>query len=417
MTTSSTARHICVIGGGIVGTLTAWRLLESGFKVTLLERDMFGLGCSTGNAGSVSAGSVVPLGMPGMWKQVPGWLMDPDGPLHIRGDHALQVLPWLVRFLKASTPERVESISHALKALTAPSVGIYREIVAKIGASSLLQVNGQLQVYSSDVARQKDAAGWALRRARGVVVQEVSAGEIRDLEPAIAPELTHGIYLPNEGMIVNPARLVRQLAESFVANGGTIKECLVKGFDIDGNRQIKVLTDQGTIQPDDIVIAAGAWSHTFASQFGDDVPLESQRGYHVSFPSAGIKIQRTVVASETKCFATPMEQGLRLAGTVEFGSLTAPANSRRVKALLRHSKTLFPDLDASTYTDWMGNRPCLPDSLPVVGRATNFANVYYAFGHGHLGVTCAPVTADIITSLVMDKQPAINLDAYSPTRF
>ncbi len=412
-----TARHICVIGGGIVGTLTATRLLESGFKVTLLERDMGGLGCSTGNAGSVSAGSVVPLGMPGMWKQVPGWLLDPDGPLHVRADHALQVLPWLVRFLQASTPARVEQISHALKALTAPAVSSYREIVAAIGAPSLLQAQGQLQVYSSAIARQKDAAGWALRRARGVHFKEVCAGEIQDLEPAIAPSLTHGIYLPNEGMIINPGRLVQQLTRSFVAHGGTVNECLVKGFDIDGTRKITVMTDKGPLVPDDIVIAAGAWSHTFSAQLGDRVPLETQRGYHVSFPNAGIHIQRTVVAAETKCFATPMEQGLRLAGTVEFGSLTAPANRRRVQALLRHSKALFPNLDTSTYTEWMGNRPCLPDSLPVIGRASNFPNVYYAFGHGHLGVTCAPVTAGIIASLAQGKQTAINLDAYSPARF
>ncbi len=416
LATSPTA-HICVIGGGIVGTLTAWTLLQAGFKVTLLERDMFGPGCSTGNAGSVSAGSVVPLGMPGMWKQVPGWMMDPDGPLHIRGDHALQVIPWLVRFLKASTPEKVESISHALKALTAPSIDIYRDVVAGIGAPSLLEVTGQLQVYSSEAGRQKDAAGWALRRARGVSIREVSAGEIRDLEPAIARNLTHGIFLPNEGMIVNPSRLVKRLGDAITMNGGTLQQCTVKGFDISASKKVRILTDAGVIDPDVVVIAAGAWSHTLAAQLGDPVPLESQRGYNVTFPNSGIRIQRTVVASEAKCFATPMEQGLRVAGTVEFGSLTAPATERRVHALLRHSKTLFPTLCAEKYTDWMGNRPCLPDSLPVLGQATNFPNVFYAFGHGHLGITCAPMTSRVITNLVQRKPPGIDLAPYSAKRF
>ncbi|VTU45373.1 NAD(P)/FAD-dependent oxidoreductase [Variovorax sp. PBL-E5] len=414
---NNASRRVVVIGGGIVGMLTAWNLIRTGFEVTLLEREVFGLGCSTGNAGSVSAGSVAPLGMPGMWKQVPGWMLDPDGPLHIRGDHAIQVLPWLVRFLAASKPDSVERISHALKALTAPSIQIYQDVVDQIGARSLLQVTGQLQVYSSEEARQKDAAGWSLRRARGVTVQEVSRGEIRDLEPAIAPAFTHGIYLPNEGMIINPSRLIRELGASIQKNGGVIKEVAVRGFEIDASKNVRILAGNETIDADHIVVAAGAWSLPFASQLGDIVPLESQRGYHVMFSDSGVEIKRPVVASETKCFATPMEQGLRVAGTVEFGSLTAPTNSRRVEALLRHSKALFPSLRAAKYSEWMGNRPCLPDSLPVIGRSSNYPSVYFAFGHGHLGMTCAPMTSKVITDLIAGKTPAIDIQAYRADRF
>lgn len=410
-------RHVAVIGGGIVGTLCAWSLLRAGLKVTLIERDLFGKGCSTGNAGSVSAGSVAPLGMPGMWKQVPGWLIDPDGPLHIRSDHAIQVMPWLMRFLRASSPERVEAISHALKALTAPSLDIYREVVQAIDAPSLFESTGQLQVYTNEVACQKDAGGWALRRARGVTVQQVNAREIHDLEPAIGPQFTYGLYLPNEGMIVNPSRLVRRLAESFTAHGGVIKESAVKGFDVRGDKSIKILCDGGDVEPDNIVIAAGVWSQSLAAQLGDSLPLESQRGYHVSFPHSGINIKRTVVASEAKCFATPMEDGLRVAGTVEFGSPDAPASRRRVEALLRHSKGLFPSLSTTKYSDWMGNRPCMPDSLPVLGYASRFPSVVYAFGHGHLGITCAPMTSQVVTDLVIGKTTDIDLAPYSPSRF
>ena len=410
-------RHVAVIGGGIVGTLSAWSLLRAGLKVTLIERDLFGRGCSSGNAGSVSAGSVAPLGMPGMWKQVPGWLIDPDGPLHIRSDHAIQVVPWLMRFLAASSQERVEAISHGLKALTAPSLDIYREVVEQIDATSLFESAGQLQVYTSEEACQKDAGGWALRRARGVAVQEVNAAEIHDLEPAIGPQFTYGIYLPNEGMIVNPSRLVRRLAECFVANGGVIRESNVKGFDIRADKSIRILCEDGVVEPDNIVVAAGVWSQTLAAQLGDSLPLESQRGYHVSFPHSGIKIKRTVVASEAKCFATPMEDGLRVAGTVEFASPDAPATRRRVEALLRHSKGLFPFLSTDQYSDWMGNRPCMPDSLPVLGHATKFPSVVYAFGHGHLGITCAPMTSRVVTDLVMQRHTPIDLKPYSPSRF
>lgn len=410
-------RSVAVIGAGIVGMLTAWDLLRSGFKVTLLERDLYGLCCSTGNAGSVSAGSVAPLGMPGMWKQVPGWMLDPDGPLHIRGDHAIQVLPWLVRFLAASGAESVERISHALKALTAPSLKIYHEVVNDIDAQSLFEITGQLQVYQSLQGRLKDAAGWALRRARGVNVQEVSAGEIRELEPAVADSFTHGIFLPNEGMIINPARLLRELGNAFVRNGGQIEQVAVQGFEIHSDKRVQVRASGRTIDSDVIVVAAGAWSHTLAEQLGDSIPLESQRGYHVMFPDSGVAIQRPVVASETKCFATPMEFGLRVAGTVEFGSLSAPSNARRIEGLLRHSKALFPSLRSAEYSEWMGNRPCLPDSLPVIGRAGNYPSVIYAFGHGHLGMTCAPMTSKIVTSLISGSAPGIDLSPYRPDRF
>jgi D-amino-acid dehydrogenase len=245
----------------------------------------------------------------------------------------------------------------------------------------------------------------------------VKASDIHELEPAVGPQFTHGIYLPNEGMIVNPSRLVRRLAETFAANGGVVKEWCVKGFEIRADKSIRILCDGGVVAPDTIVIAAGVWSQPLAAQLGDSLPLESQRGYHVSFPQSGIKIRRTVVASETKCFATPMEDGLRVAGTVEFGSPDAPASQRRVDALLRHSKGLFPSLSTAKYSDWMGNRPCMPDSLPVLGRASRFHSVVYAFGHGHLGITCAPMTSRVVTDLVLDRPVSIDLQPYSPSRF
>jgi glycine/D-amino acid oxidase-like deaminating enzyme len=311
----------------------------------------------------------------------------------------------------------VEAISHALKALTAPSVGLYREVTEQIAAPSLFEATGQLQVYSSEQARRKDAGGWALRRARGVTAREVTAGEIHDLEPAVGPQFTHGIYLPNEAMIVNPSRLVRRLAESFMASGGVVKEWNVKSLDVRGDRSIGIVCDAGVVEADFIVVAAGVWSRSLAAQLGDALPLESQRGYHVSFPESGVEIGRTVVAAEAKCFATPMEDGLRVAGTVEFASPEAPASRRRVEALLRHGKSLFPSLSTAKYTDWMGNRPCMPDSLPVLGHATNFPSVVYAFGHGHLGITCAPMTSRVVSDLILGKPASIDLKPYSPSRF
>jgi D-amino-acid dehydrogenase len=410
-------KPVTVIGGGVVGMLCAWTLLKEGFAVSVLERDPADAGCSTGNAGSVSAGSVAPIGMPGMWRQVPAWMLDPDGPFHIQANSLFSVLPWLVRFLRQSSAPRVEKISHGLKALMAPSIDLYQRIVQDLGAGILLQTTGQLQLYRSAKARRADSAVWNLRRARGVQVNEVGAGEIRDLEPAISAAYTHGIWLPNEGTILNPGRLVQSIREDFVRHGGLLKPCTVRGFEIGAAGPRCVHTDQGAIPVDNVLIAAGAWSHLLASQLGSHVPLQTQRGYHVTLPDSGITLKRTVVATDKKIFVTSMEMGLRIAGTVEFGNLDSPPNFRRALALIDHGKGLLPALNAEPYSKWMGNRPCLPDSLPVIGPSQHYPSVVYAFGHGHLGLTGAPMTAQIVKDAFLGRKPSVDLTPYRVDRF
>lgn len=413
----ASGKHVTVIGGGVVGMLCAWTLLREGMAVTVLERDPGGPGCSTGNAGSVSAGSVAPFGMPGIWRQVPAWMLDPDGPFHIQAKALIKVVPWLVRFLRESTAPRVEKISHGLKALTAPSIDLYKRVLQELGTGELMQTTGQLQIYRSESARRADSAVWNLRRARGVQVEEIDAGQIRDFEPAISPSYTHGIWLPNEGSILNPGRLIQSLQEDFVRHGGVLKPCTVRGFDMGPSGPRSVQTDQGAIPLDNLLVAAGAWSHTLASQLGSDVPLQTQRGYHVTLPGAGVTLKRPVVATDKKIFVTSMEMGLRIAGTVEFGDLDSPPNFRRALALIGHGRGLLPGLKAEPYSKWMGNRPCLPDSLPVIGPSPRYPSVFYAFGHGHLGVTGAPMTAQIVKDALLGRQPPVDLAPYRVDRF
>ena len=409
--------QVTVVGAGIVGMLCAWTLLREGFAVCVLERDRSGTGCSSGNAGSVSAGSVAPIGMPGMWRKVPGWMLDPDGPFHIQANYALKVLPWLARFVSASSPRRVDAISPGLKSLTSPSIALYQRVVKDIGAEELLKITGQLQLYRSEAARQADSAVWALRRARGVQVCEVDSGEIRDLEAGVSASYTHGIYLPNEGMMVNPARLVEKITEDFVRSGGIMRHCTVLGFDIGPSGPRRILTDDGDMLVDRLLIAAGAWSHALAAKLGSDVPLQTQRGYHVTLPNPGITLKRPVVATDKKVFLISMEMGLRIAGTVEFANLDAAPNYRRARSLLRHGKSLLPALQTEHYTEWMGNRPCLPDSLPVIGRSPRHRSVYYAFGHGHLGLTSAPMTSQIVKDAFIGKESSLDLTPYRIDRF
>lgn len=395
----------------------ALALQRRGLKVTIVDEGMAERRCSFGNAGSLSPGSVAPLAMPGILGQVPGMLMDPLAPLYIRPSYILQVAPWLWQFVRASSPARVEAISHGLSSLLGSSIGLYTKLLREVGALDLMRRRGQLQLYSDHKSFKKDQAVWDLRRARGVAVEDVTAHEIRQLEPAVGNRYTCGVYLPNEGMITDPARLVERLTEAFHRNGGNVVNAKASQFDIGEHSPRAILTNRSPVQGGIFVIAAGAWSIELSGKIGDKVPLQTQRGYHVTLQDPGVLLNRPVVAADRKYFVTPMDMGLRVAGTVEFDSLESPPRHDRARALVGRISELLPNIQIDKKAVWMGHRPCMPDSLPVIDRSTSFANVFYAFGNGHLGLTGAPMTAEIVAALVMGERPAIDVTPFRVSRF
>lgn len=411
------SRHVTVVGGGIVGVLCATRLLQLGFQVRVVDQGLSERRCSYGNAGSLSPGSVAPLGMPGVLRQIPGWLIDRAAPLHVSQDYWIRSLPWLLKFLRASTPRRVEDISHGLKSLLSSSVDKYVELLTEVRGLDLLRRTGQLQLYPSPEALKKDCRTWQLRRERGVVAENVHADEIRQLESAVSRRYAWGVYLPNEGLIIHPARLLDLLTEHIVRQGAEIRTGEVLGFDLSEGAVAALVLNGDRIRVDQVVIAAGAWSNMLTRQLGEDFPLQTQRGYHVTLSDPGIELKRPVVAADRKYFASPMEHGLRIAGTVEFADLAAPPNFARAEAVLAAARELLPGLNITGGTQWMGNRPCLPDSLPVLDRARDFRNVFYAFGNGHLGLTAAPIMGELVASLVSGSQPAVDISPFSARRF
>jgi D-amino-acid dehydrogenase len=412
------SRHVTIVGGGIVGLLCAVRLMRLGWRVRIVDLGLSERRCSYGNAGSVSSGSVAPLAMPGVIRQVPRWLVDRAAPLHVSYGYWFRSLPWLMRFLRASSPRRVEQISHGLAALLSEAVERYARLLAEIGASDLLRRTGQLQLYPSPQARRKDAAAWRLRRERGVVAQDVDVDEIRQLEPAVGGRYGCGVYLPNEGLIINPARLVSELTEHVARGGAEIVNAEILGFDLSGGSPSALMLNGGRISVDQVVIAAGAWSNALTRQLGEDLPLEVQRGYHVAISDPGIELKRPIVAADRKYFVSPMEGGLRIAGTVEFADISAPPDFRRANQLLASATELLPGLkSAGGGIQWMGNRPCLPDSLPVVDRSRDFPNVYYAFGNGHLGLTAAPMMGELVAALMSGTPSPADIAPFSARRF
>jgi D-amino-acid dehydrogenase len=294
---------------------------------------------------------------------------------------------------------------------------MYSQLLRELGASDLISQRGQLQLYPSHAHRAKDEAVWQLRRDRGVSVEYVERNDISALEPCIGERYTCGIFLPNEGLVANPGRLVEVLTTRFADSGGRVISGRVQGFDIAGGDVRGAVTDAGIVKSGVVVLAAGAWSNNLSRLLGDNLPLQTQRGYHVSLPDPRVQLSRPVVAADRKYFASPMEQGLRIAGTVEFDSLDQPAQYDRARTLMRCVNELFPNIDTSNASMWMGHRPCFPDSLPVIDRSSRHPNVLYAFGNGHLGLTAAPMMGKLIADMIIGRQPGIDLRPFRVARF
>jgi D-amino-acid dehydrogenase len=415
------ARRVVVIGAGMVGVAAASWLRRDGHDVVVVDPGNPGEGASYGNAGCLNASSVVPMSMPGTIKNVPRWLMDPLGPLAVRWRYLPKLAPWLIRFAQAGTREKTQAAAHALRALLQPSLECLAPLVKNAGAEHLVHHVGHLVVYRSEAGLAKEHADWALRRETGVTWDVLDADEIRQLEPALSRDYVRGILVRENGHTSNPYGLVRSLAAAFVRDGGTIKRARVIGFDLDGARLRAVRTDAGDIVADAAIVAAGAFSAPLAATLGDRIPLESERGYHLMLRDPEAALRTPTLDAERKFVATPMEAGLRFAGTVEFAGLTASPDWRRAQILLEHGRRMLPGLAAHPSDErvsvWMGHRPSLPDSLPVLGPSRRSRDVVYAFGHGHVGMVAAPMTGKLVAELIGGRPPSIDINPFRAPRF
>lgn len=406
-----------VVGAGIVGLATALYLQRDGWSVTLLDPSPPAeAGASRGNAGLIATHIVRPLAMPGMIWQVPRMLMDPSGPLAIRWRYLPRLAPWLVRLLWASRASAVERIAAALADLLRGAFAAYRPLLESADAEALVRREGVLVVYRSE--RDLAAAGpeLALVRRHGVAAEVIGDNALRDLVPALARSYRHGVLYPETGYTLDPLLLARALAADLTRRGGRIVACRALGFDTADGRVRAVRTDAGTEPADVTVIAAGVWSRALCRALGSRVPLDTERGYHVMLPTPGVEVARPFILSDLKFTVTPMASGLRLAGTVEFGGLEAPPDPRRHAVMLARAGEVLPGLRAGGATTWMGFRPSLPDSLPVIGPSPRWPNALFAFGHGHLGLTAAAATGRAIADVAAGRPPPFDLAPFRIAR-
>ena len=413
-----------VIGAGIVGVCCALSLQRSGWRVTLLEPGDPGgeQAASYGNGGWLSPSSVVPMSMPGLWKKVPGYLLDRDGPLVIRWSALPRLAPWLLRFVRAgATVARVEATARALSALLHDAPQRHAALAAQAGVGPLIRHDGLLYTYPSRADFEAEALSWRLRRDNGVVWEEWDETTLHARVPALSARYRFGAWVAGGGNCQDPGAYVAALTAFAQAQGTQVVRGRALGFAFDAGRLRAVRTEAGALDCDLAVVAAGAHSKPLAREAGDRVPLESERGYHVELTGSVDTLPMPVMPSDGKMANISMDGRLRIAGQVELASVAAAPDWRRVEVLMRHARSSYgavARLPADTpQRRWMGHRPSTPDGRPVIGRSQRSAQVLYAFGHGHVGLAAGPVTGQLVAELAAGQAPSVDLGPYSPRRF
>lgn len=408
---------INVAGAGIVGLSVAWALTRRGESVRVFDRGEPGGATSFGNSGSLSAGSVVPLATPGAATSGLKMVLDSDGPLVVRRSYLLRALPWLVRFARVSDAGTVRGIAAALLDILSPTLPAWRAQLEQTGSLDLYEETGQLHVYASRQALDADGFGWRLRTECGVRTDRLDREGLLSLQPGIGPAYTHGVFVPDAATITDPHGLCLRIASVLRAAGVEFVVAPVDSVGADGSVRAAGRNWPGRA----CVVAAGAWSAPLLGALGIRVPLESQRGYHVqraeNLVAAGVELKRPVVAADAKVFIVPMGAGTRVGGTVEFAGLVAGEAPRRYELLRRAFARVFPQAPAPAAAErtWMGHRPCLPDSLPVLGPVPGTSGLWTAFGHGHLGLTMSAVTGAWIAEALQGR-PVPALERFSIDR-
>lgn len=407
---------VIVVGAGVVGLSAALMAASRGLSVTVLDREGPAAGASAGNAGAFAFTDILPLASPGLFRRAPRWLLDPLGPLTIPPAYAAQIAPWMVRFARACAPDRVARSTAAQTALMDLSKTELEPFLAATGTAGMLRKDGNLQVYEREDEFAAALPGWAARERHGIAYRHMTAAEMAELQPGLSPRFTRGTFTPGWYSIADPKDFVLALAERLRAVGGRIERANVAALrpTADG---VEVVADSGALHASHVVLAAGAYSHRIARSLGDEIPLETERGYNTTLPPDALDLRTQITFGGHGFVVSKLSGGIRVGGAVELGGLDLPPNFRRADAMLTKAKAFLPALRTGGGRQWMGFRPSLPDTLPAIGRSRITDRAVYAFGHGHLGLTQASGTARLVADLLTGRPPAIDLTPFSPQRF
>jgi D-amino-acid dehydrogenase len=414
---SSSARQALVAGAGIVGICCGLELQRRGWQVTLVDRLPPAQGCSFGNAGILAAQGVVPTALPGLTGQVPRLLLDRDGPLALRLRSLPHTLPWLLRLRRAATLAQARRSSAAMGALYCSTLERHRALAVEAGVPELVRERPSLYVHPDAAAIDVDAGlAWVLRRENGAQIELLDGAALHEAEPALSRAFTRGVRMQPMGFTPNPLRLAEAYAALFCARGGRLLRAEVQAVQPDGDRVALHAGGQRHLAQA-VVLATGAWTAALLRPLGLKLPLVAERGYHLSVADPGIELRHVVTELAAHVAVTPMEAGLRIAGTEEIGLADDPPTWRRAERLRHPLQRLFPQARLGTASRWMGPRPGTPDSLPAIGALPGCARILVAAGHGHLGLTGAPHTGALVAALASGQDPGLDLAPYAPDRF
>jgi glycine/D-amino acid oxidase-like deaminating enzyme len=407
---------LAIAGAGAVGLATALWAQEAGLSVALIDMGEPGAGASFGNAGTIATYACTPVNSPSVFTNLPSLLFHKSSPLRIDPLYAIRRLPWLLSFLRNCTPSRVEAITGKLAYLLAEADTGLDPLLAQVKTDDLIVSNGCLYVYSTAQEFEAASDSIAARRANGVAFDILDEKNITALEPAIQMPVHRSLYFPAARHVADPGELMRRLHQRFLGRGGHWLQAEVRSCQATGDGVTISVFDQDDIKCDRFVVAAGAFSRNIQGSGAEALPLDAERGYHLMFRDCADKLSRPVGWAKAGFYATPMTEGLRIAGTVELAGLTAAPTQGQFDYLKRMSEHMLGRLGRPT-SKWLGFRPTMPDALPVIGPSAGNDRVLFAFGHQHVGLTLSGITGKIIADFATGKMANQDLSAYSPKRF
>lgn len=410
------AQKVVVIGAGIVGAATALWLRRAGHDVTLLDKNAPGMAASFGNACLLASCAVVPNATPGLARKAPGYLLDPNFPLFLQWRHLPRLLPWFARFIGAANDQDTRRITTALTHLIGDSVAQHKALAHGTAAENFIADSDYLFAYRDRAAFEADRYGWNLRAEAGFVPELIEGPAVQEREPILNADTTLLAVMKEHGYILNPAAYVQALVDTFTGMGGSFVKAEVRDFEFTGDSVTSVLTDIGRFDCDRTVLSSGIWSKPLMRKLGLSVPLETERGYHITFKDPTLTPNCPMMIASAKFVATPMAHGLRCAGIVEFGGLSETKSKAPLALLRRRVAEVFPEMSASADEEWLGFRPSLPDSLPMVGEIGR-SGVYAAFGHQHVGLTGGAKTGRLVADMISATPPNIDMAPFAPDRF
>lgn len=406
-----------VIGAGIIGTAIAHDLQKRGQQVVLVDRDAPGSGASFGNMASIAVTEFMPASRPSVWRQIPGWMLDPHGPVRVRPTYMPKLVPWFLRFIAASRPSKLRALEAQGAALCARALDDTLGLLRETGLESQISEEGCLSLYTDDAEFKADREHIEILERFGFPHEVIGRQAIRALEPELSDKIGLAVLFPQNRTMKDPYRLVLALAERFTALGGRIEAGDVTGVVRgEGVREV-VLKDGRRLAADKVVICAGAYSAKLAKMLGEPIPLETERGYHTQIMAPGISMKHSIIWPARAFMVSPTAGGIRVGGTVEMAGLEAAPDYRRSKVTVLRAKEALPNLQFEDFTEWMGHRPALPDTVPILSASAKTKGLFYATGHGHLGLTYAATTARLMGDLITGARPPVDLHPYRINRF